>query len=241
MPALPIIAVLAVLVRVTSGTPAFYRQTRVGRHGKTYEMIKIRTMRQDAESETGPVWTEPNDPRVTFIGRILRAAHLDELPQLWNVVRGEMALIGPRPERPEFLALLASEIPGYMDRYAVLPGITGLAQINLPPDTDLDSVRRKLVLDMQYVTGANFWLDLRIFLCTITRLTGMNGLVVAGMLGIRSQPSIPAALYAEKKNGAATPPLRDTIAIPHRLGTVIAGEGGVQCVGTTAVDWASMI
>jgi hypothetical protein len=101
--------------------------------------------------------------------------HLDELPQLFNVLRGEMSLMGPRPERPEFVSVLAGEIPCYLDRIKVLPGITGLAQINLPPDTDLDSVRRKLVLDLEYMETATLLIDVRMFLCTLMRLMGMRG------------------------------------------------------------------
>ena len=135
-----------------------------------FRMYKIRTMRRDAEAHTGPVWTKTKDPRITRIGRILRKLHLDELPQLLNVMRGEMSLVGPRPERPEFVEVLAEEIPGYMDRVLVCPGVTGLAQVNLPPDTDLKSVRRKLLLDRQYVAEAGLLLDVRLFLCTLGRM-----------------------------------------------------------------------
>ena len=115
-------------------------------------MYKIRTMRHDAESGTGPVWTQTTrDPRITAIGRVLRQFHLDELPQLLNVVKGEMSVIGPRPERPEFVHVLAESIPGYLKRLVVRPGMTGLAQLNLPPDSDLNSVRRKLALDCEYI------------------------------------------------------------------------------------------
>ena len=175
LPGLPIIGLLVVLVRLTSRGPGIYRQVRVGLHGKTFAMYKIRTMRCDAEVRTGPAWTQKNDPRVTPVGRVLRKLHLDEFPQLFNVLRGEMALIGPRPERPEFTQVLAREIPGYMDRVLILPGITGLAQINLPPDTDLDSVRRKLVLDLEYVRAANPVLDVRMLACTVLRMLGMQG------------------------------------------------------------------
>src|SRR6185436_18198088 len=128
------------------------------------------------ETKSGPVWSAPgSDPRVTRLGYWLRKLHLDELPQLFNVLRGEMSLIGPRPERPEFVKVLAESIPGYMDRLRVAPGITGLAQINLPPDTDLNSVRRKLVLDLEYIETASFLLDLRMFVCTLFRLIGVRG------------------------------------------------------------------
>lgn len=172
---LPIIFLLTLLVRLGSCGPGIYRQTRVGKDGQTFKMYKIRTMTHDAETRTGPVWTHRNDARITPLGRLLRTLHVDELPQLFNVLRGEMSLIGPRPERPEFVHVLAKEIPGYLDRLAVLPGITGLAQINLEPDTDLDSVRRKLVLDLEYIRHAGIVLDLRMLLCTFIRLLGFSG------------------------------------------------------------------
>ncbi len=164
---LPIIAISIVLVWLTSRGSAIYRQQRIGRRGKEFTLYKIRSMRIDAESRTGAVWTTcSRDPRITPVGRFLRLTHLDELPQLWNVVRGEMALVGPRPERPEFTTHLAEAIPQYYDRLAVLPGITGLAQLNLPPDTDLDSVRRKLKLDIEYIERGSFWLDVGLIVCT---------------------------------------------------------------------------
>ena len=170
IPALPIIGLLVVIVRLTSPGPGLFRQTRVGLHGRQFLMYKLRTMRNDAEAQTGPVWAQPNDPRVTPVGRIFRRLHLDEFPQLFNVLRGEMALVGPRPERPQFVQVLATTIPHYLDRLAVRPGITGLAQINLPPDIDLDCVRRKLVLDLEYVEHANVLVDLRILAVTGLRL-----------------------------------------------------------------------
>jgi lipopolysaccharide/colanic/teichoic acid biosynthesis glycosyltransferase len=191
VPGLPIIAVLVAIVRLTSKGPGIYSQTRVGRRGMSYRMYKIRTMRQDAEKATGPVWTSENDPRITRIGRILRKLHLDEFPQLVNVVRGEMSLIGPRPERPEFVELLAKEIPGYCDRLLVLPGITGLAQINLPPDTDFDSVRRKLILDVQYIQQATIGMDARMFLCTFLRLLGLQGDRAMCIMGLKRDVVLP--------------------------------------------------
>lgn len=182
---LPIIGLLVIVVRLTSRGPGIYRQVRVGLNGHTFAMYKIRTMRVDAEVKSGPAWTQKNDPRVTKIGRILRKLHLDEFPQLFNVLRGEMALIGPRPERPEFTQVLAREIPGYMDRILILPGITGLAQINLPPDTDLDSVRRKLVLDLEYVRTASPLLDVRMIACTLLRMLGMRGDYAMRLMGLQ--------------------------------------------------------
>ncbi len=199
VPAIPVIALLLALVKLSSRGPALFRQVRVGRHGRTFLMYKIRTMRQDAEAATGPVWTAVNDPRVTCVGRLLRALHLDELPQLFNVLKGEMALVGPRPERPEFTQMLAREIPGYLGRLAARPGITGLAQINLPPDTDLDSVRRKLVLDLQYVERAGLLLDLRIMGCTLLRMFGIPGERAAPWCGVRRRVNL---VHAPSHNGA---------------------------------------
>ena len=168
---LPVIALLVVIVRTTSRGPGLYRQVRVGKDGKIFVMYKVRSMVADAEVGTGPVWTQgTNDPRITTIGWLLRKSHLDELPQLLNVVRGEMALFGPRPERPELVHVLAESIPSYWNRLSVLPGITGLAQINLPPDTDLESVRRKLSLDLEYIRTASLSMEIRMFIWTGLRL-----------------------------------------------------------------------
>lgn len=176
VPAIPAIAILVCLVKLTSPGPGIFRQRRVGRNGEVFTMYKIRTMRCDAEAVGGAQWsTGAKDPRVTRLGRWIRKLHLDEFPQLFNVLRGEMSLMGPRPERPEFVEILTKAIPGYARRHQVRPGITGLAQINLPPDSDLESVRRKLTLDMEYVERASLALDARMFLCTCLRLVGMHG------------------------------------------------------------------
>ncbi len=174
IPALPMMAILWVLVRLTSPGPALFKQRRVGVGGKVFNLYKIRSMRIDAEAKTGAVWAQSNDPRVTPIGKLLRTLHLDELPQLFNVIAGDMVLIGPRPERPEFTQQLALALPDYLDRLTVRPGITGLAQINLPADTDLESVRRKLDVDLQYIAEANLALDLRIVLATCLRPVGVR-------------------------------------------------------------------
>jgi sugar transferase len=132
-------------------------------------------MRWDAERGTGPVWSAVGDPRVTFLGGYLRKFHLDDIPLLLNVLRGEMSLVGPRPERPEFVGMLAEMIPNYMERLLARPGITGLAQVNLPPDTDLDSVAKKLALDLEYIGTASFWMDVRLLLCSLAQMTGIGG------------------------------------------------------------------
>jgi lipopolysaccharide/colanic/teichoic acid biosynthesis glycosyltransferase len=169
----PIIVVCMILVKITSQGPAIYRQLRVGKHGKTFTLLKLRTMYNDCEKYTGPIWCRPGDPRVTTLGRFLRWSHLDELLQLVNVIRGEMSLVGPRPERPELIPMLAQAFPRYLERLAVKPGITGLAQIQLPPDTDLVSVEKKLACDLYYVHHRNLWLDLRIILATFFRFLGL--------------------------------------------------------------------
>jgi lipopolysaccharide/colanic/teichoic acid biosynthesis glycosyltransferase len=169
LPGLPLIAIAVALVRLTSRGPAIFRQKRVGRSGEIFCIYKVRSMRIDAEASTGPAWAQSADPRVTRIGGFLRRFHLDELPQLFNVLKGEMSLVGPRPERPEFVEVLHRQLPAYTNRLAVRPGVTGLAQLNLPPDSDLDSVHRKVILDIEYIQTANLWLDLRLILCTAFR------------------------------------------------------------------------
>jgi lipopolysaccharide/colanic/teichoic acid biosynthesis glycosyltransferase len=194
VPALPVIGLLIVVIRLSSRGPGIYHQVRVGKGGKIFTMYKLRSMRSDAEAKSGPTWSASGaDPRVTRLGFWLRRLHLDELPQLLNVVRGEMALVGPRPERPEFVKVLAEQIPGYRDRLAVLPGITGLAQINLPPDSDLDSVRRKQVVDLDYIQSAGFWLDARILFCTLLRMIWIKGPAVTRFFGLEKMVILPTA------------------------------------------------
>jgi lipopolysaccharide/colanic/teichoic acid biosynthesis glycosyltransferase len=166
VPAAPLILLGAAFVKLTSRGPAFYTQTRVGLGGRTFTIYKLRTMIHNAESLTGPRWSLPGDPRVTRLGAFLRLTHLDELPQLLNVLCGDMSLIGPRPERPEFLPELERALPGYRQRLAVRPGVTGLAQVQLPSDSDVTSVRRKLAYDLYYVERLGPWLDFRLLLCT---------------------------------------------------------------------------
>ena len=188
IPGLPLIGILVALIRLTSKGPGIFRQRRVGKHGRPFTMYKLRTMAHNAEAGTGPVWTQSGDPRVTWLGRVLRKLHLDELPQLFNILKGEMALIGPRPERPEFVEILAELVPGYAERLAVRPGVTGLAQINLPPDSDLLSVWRKLQLDLEYIETAGLFLDLRMFFCTSVRLVALPGEVVKRLFCLRRKP-----------------------------------------------------
>ncbi|MDO4575654.1 MAG: sugar transferase [Planctomycetia bacterium] len=195
IPGLPIMLCTAVLLILTSDGPVFYRQRRVGLHGKVFTLIKFRTMIQHAEKKTGPVWTSVNDPRITKVGKILRPTHIDELPQIFNVLLGEMMLIGPRPERPEFTCKLEQEIPGYNQRSLITPGVTGLAQMNLPPDTDLESVRRKLTLDLEYIRTGSFGLDFRIFCATFLRLFGIPGSLCVRWAGVRRDVVVPDYMY----------------------------------------------
>jgi lipopolysaccharide/colanic/teichoic acid biosynthesis glycosyltransferase len=170
---LPLIVLAALAVKLTSRGPAFYSQTRLGQGGRPYRIYKVRTMTHNCESKTGARWATPDDPRITRVGRLLRRTHIDELPQLWNVLRGEMSLVGPRPERPEFVPRLEQAVPRYRERLRVRPGLTGLAQVQLPPDSDLDSVRRKLAHDLHYVEHAGPWLDLRILASTVFHVLGL--------------------------------------------------------------------
>jgi lipopolysaccharide/colanic/teichoic acid biosynthesis glycosyltransferase len=213
VPALPVIGLLVLLVRWTSRGPGVFRQVRVGKGGRIFTMYKLRSMRMDAEARTGPTWSATAaDPRVTRLGYWLRVLHLDELPQLLNVVRGEMSLVGPRPERPEFVSVLAEQIPGYLNRLVVKPGVTGLAQINLPADTDLDSVRRKLVLDCEYVATANTLLDLRILACTALRMLGLRGGRAVRLLGLTRTVDLPPGAASIGGDGTLATTSLDTIA-----------------------------
>lgn len=171
--AAPIMLVAAVLVKLTSSGPVFYSQARVGKNHQYFQIYKIRTMIHNCEQASGPRWSTPGDPRVTPVGRFLRRTHIDELPQLLNVLLGHMSLIGPRPERPEFFQVLQQALTGYRDRLLVRPGVTGLAQVQLPPDSDLASVRRKLAYDLLYINRLSPWLDLRILCCTAFYAVGI--------------------------------------------------------------------
>lgn len=171
--AAPFILLAAALVKLTSAGPAFYTQVRVGRKGRPFTIYKLRTMIHNAEALTGPRWSLPGDPRVTWLGHVLRVTHLDELPQLLNVLRGDMTLIGPRPERPEFLPELEQAFPRYRERLIVRPGVTGLAQVCLPADTDFESVRHKLAHDLYYLMHLTPLLDLKILACTALYAVGV--------------------------------------------------------------------
>jgi lipopolysaccharide/colanic/teichoic acid biosynthesis glycosyltransferase len=208
LPALPVVLLAALAVRLTSRGPAFYTQTRVGRGGRPFVIYKLRSMIHNCESLTGPRWSIPGDPRVTPVGWFLRVSHLDELPQLLNVLRGEMSLIGPRPERPEFLPELERELPAYAQRLAVRPGVTGLAQVQLPPDTDLGSVRRKLAHDLCYIRHLSPWLDLRLLACTALYAVGVPFRVAGRLLAIPGREVIEQELRAVLDAEAPSAPTR---------------------------------
>jgi lipopolysaccharide/colanic/teichoic acid biosynthesis glycosyltransferase len=159
-------------VKLTSRGPSIYTQKRLGLWGRVFTIYKIRTMYLDSE-QNGPTWCVPGDPRVTPVGRILRWSHVDELLQLINILVGEMSLIGPRPERPEFLDKLERELPDYRQRLVVRPGLTGLAQVQQPSDTSVFSVRRKLNYDLYYVDQMTLWLDVRLILATVLKCLGV--------------------------------------------------------------------
>lgn len=226
--AAPVIGFLVLIVRATSPGPGLYRQTRTGRQGKEFQMYKIRTMYQDAEAVSGPTWCKPGDSRITPIGSILRMLHLDELPQLINIVRGEMDLIGPRPERPSFVEKLAVEIPGYRDRLQVLPGVTGLAQVNLPPDETLNCVRKKLVLDRDYIQSASMGLDIRILICTSLRMVGIRHGRSVRMFRLERQVMLPTETPAKavpKSNG------RDGVGSGRKPQPVLSGSHSSRGAG----------
>jgi lipopolysaccharide/colanic/teichoic acid biosynthesis glycosyltransferase len=182
---LPIGVLIALAIKLSSRGPVLYTQTRIGLDrrtqparattpkrfkdlgGKPFKIYKFRTMRVDAEHGTGAVWAKKHDPRVTAIGGALRQYRLDEIPQLWNVIRGEMSVVGPRPERPSIFAELRERIPDYKHRQRALPGITGYAQINLAYDSSIEDVREKLRHDLEFIQKRSLWLEIKIMLQTV--------------------------------------------------------------------------
>ncbi len=207
----PVILICALIVRCTSRGTAFYSQIRVGLGGRPFVIYKLRSMYQDCERTSGIRWSSKGDNRVTPIGRFLRRSHIDELPQLWNVLCGHMSLIGPRPERPELVVSLEKALPRYRDRLLVKPGLAGLAQIQLPPDSDLESVRKKLVLDRVYVQRRSFWLDLRIYFGTLMYLLGYSCHRIQGVLALPSEmrrdstPSVISPAPVKSRSDSSPP------------------------------------
>ena len=189
----PFAGLIAILIKLSSPGPVFYTQTRVGldrralrgdRHqtrreedlgGRVFTIWKFRSMRVDAEVQGEAVWASKDDPRITAIGDLLRKTRLDELPQLWNVLRGEMNVVGPRPERPSIFLSLRTQVENYHLRQRVKPGITGWAQINQAYDSCLDDVKNKVALDLEYINNRSLWLDLKIMANTLPVMIGRKG------------------------------------------------------------------
>lgn len=165
----------ALIIKLTSPGPIFYRQERVGENGATFRLFKFRSMRNDAEKDGVPQWAQQSDPRVTGIGKIIRATRIDEIPQILNVLRGEMSFVGPRPERPFFVDQLREDIPYFDERHIVKPGITGWAQINYPYGASMEDARRKLEYDLYYVKNFTVLLDLAILIQTVKVVVWQNG------------------------------------------------------------------
>jgi len=171
---LPFIPFIILAIRLSSPGPIFFRQTRVGLHGQPFSLLKFRTMRQDAEAN-GAVWATKNDARVTPLGKFMRRTRIDEIPQLWNVLRGEMGFVGPRPERPEFVQWLTQEIPFYEIRHIVRPGLTGWAQVRYQYGASLEETKRKLEYDLYYIKHASLGLYLLIIFETIKTIVLRRG------------------------------------------------------------------
>lgn len=195
--ALPLVLLAAAAVKLTSPGPAFYTQVRLGRGGRRYKIVKLRTMTHNCEAKTGIQWSQQGDARVTPVGRFLRKTHLDELPQLWNVLAGHMSLVGPRPERPEVIAAKGLErlVPGYRLRLLVRPGVTGIAQVQLPPDNDLTSVRYKVVYDLYYVEHQSLLLDLRLTVATLAKAAGLKPWLIRRLFLLPSRPTVAATFH----------------------------------------------
>ncbi|MEO9834837.1 MAG: TIGR03013 family XrtA/PEP-CTERM system glycosyltransferase [Marinomonas sp.] len=163
---LPIILIFAILVKLDSKGPAFFRQQRIGHYGEPFHLIKLRSMSTDAEKD-GAKWAEENDPRVTRVGRFIRKVRIDELPQTWSVLKGQMSFVGPRPEVPQFVTDLEDQLPFYAERHMVKPGITGWAQINYPYGASIEDSRKKLEYDLYYAKNYTPFLDLVVLLQTV--------------------------------------------------------------------------
>lgn len=166
---MPLWLLIALLIKLDSPGPVLYKQERVGREGKLFKILKFRSMYQDAEKQ-GPQWANRKDPRVTRVGKILRKLHLDEIPQMWNVLKGDMSLVGPRPERPMFVEELSRQIPLYPRRLRVRPGITGWAQVKHKYDESVEDVKKKVQYDLFYIENMSLRMDFKIILSTITHM-----------------------------------------------------------------------
>ena len=171
----PLLLLSAMAIKLDSPGPVLYRQVRVGRGGRHFTLLKLRSMRTDAEAAGGPTWATVDDSRVTRVGAFLRLTRIDELPQLINVLRGEMGIVGPRPERPHFVNQLAAQIPHYADRHLVKPGVTGWAQVSFRYGASIDDSRQKLSYDLYYVKHRNLFLDMLILIATVRVILFQEG------------------------------------------------------------------
>jgi len=171
----PLMALTALLITADSKGGVIYRQDRTGAFGRTFTVFKFRSMRADAEIGDNPRWAQVGDPRITRVGRFIRATRIDELPQLANILLGDMSLVGPRPERPHFVQQLSQAIPFYDQRSYVKPGLTGWAQVNYPYGASIQDAREKLAYDLYYLKHRSFWLDLRILLATVRVVLSREG------------------------------------------------------------------
>jgi len=199
-----LLAVLAIKVEDGMSAPIFYRQKRVGHHGRIVRLYKFRSMRVDAERNTGPRWATQGDDRITRVGRLLRRFRIDELPQMINIIRGDMSVVGPRPERPEFVALLSEQVPLYYYRHGVRPGLTGWAQLNFPYGASVEDAREKLKYDLYYIKNASLILDLLILIQTVEVVVWGRATTMAG--GARPADSARRAAEPGKARGLAAPP-----------------------------------
>ena len=166
---------VAILIKTTSRGPVFYRQDRVGKSQSIFKLVKFRSMYDGSEVETGAVWASEDDSRITFVGKLLRLTYLDEFPQFWNVLRGEMSIVGPRPERPEIISKIRDDIPRFDMRLACKPGITGLAQINLGYGNTIRGARYKLRYDLIYIGVSSLAMDFKIIVRTVVRAVTQAG------------------------------------------------------------------
>jgi len=171
----PVAVLTAILIKLESKGPIFYKQERVGKNGRIFEVIKFRSMRTDAEADGKPVWATADDDRTTKVGRIIRKIRVDEIPQFWNIIKGEMSFVGPRPERPHFVAQLAEEIPFYDHRHLVAPGLTGWAQIKYPYGASVEDARQKLEYELYYIKNQSLALDLVIIFETVKTVLFSKG------------------------------------------------------------------
>jgi lipopolysaccharide/colanic/teichoic acid biosynthesis glycosyltransferase len=207
-PALLLIGLAAVAVKLTSPGPVFYTQTRLGLGGRRYRIVKLRSMHHNVELKSGIKWAKSDDDRVFRVGKWLRRTHLDELPQLFNVLLGQMSLVGPRPERPEVIAAKGLErlVPGYGARLLVKPGVTGFAQVQLPADADVTSVRHKVAYDLYYVRKQSLWFDLRLVLATALKALGAKPRVIRTAFLLPGRDAVAAEFHRTLDRKSAAVP-----------------------------------